>query len=121
LTTPDGNMISYVVQQDDCNGPATQQSLMVHLFAPFISRFMDVYLDDILIYSNTLSDHVKHVKMILDILLCEKLYLSKGKLHFLKRELHLLGYVIDKNGIRMDHDKVDTVLNWKTPTNHDLL
>jgi len=120
-TTPDSNMISYVVQQGDCNGLATQQPLMVHLFAPFISRFMDVYLDDILIYSDTLSEHVKHVKMILDILLREKLYLSKGKLHFLERELHLLGHVIDENGIRMDHDKVDTVLNWKTPTNRDLL
>ncbi len=122
-TTPDGNMVSYVVQQGKCNGPATQQLLMVHLFASFIGRFMDIYLDDILIYSDTISEHVKHVTLILDILKREKLYLSRSKLHFLELELHMLGHhdVVDENGIRMDHDKVDSVLNWKTPTNHDLL
>ncbi len=120
-TTPDGNMVSYVVQQGDCNGPATQQSLMVHLFASFIGRFMNVYLDDILIYSDTLSEHVEHVTLILDILKREKLYLSRSKLHFLESELHMLGHVVDENGICMDHDKVDSVLNWKTPTNRDLL
>jgi hypothetical protein len=61
---------------------------------------MDVYLDDIIIYSETLS---------------------KAKLRFIAPELHLLGRIIDDNGIRMDPDKVDNVLNWKTPTNRDLL
>ncbi|KJA13556.1 hypothetical protein HYPSUDRAFT_151492 [Hypholoma sublateritium FD-334 SS-4] len=51
----------------------------------------------------------------------EKLYLSKDKFHFLESELHILGCIIDDEGIRMCPHKVDTVVNWKVPTNHDLL
>ena len=44
VTTPDGNMISLVVQQGDCNAPATYQALMNHLFSSYIGRFMDIYI-----------------------------------------------------------------------------
>jgi hypothetical protein len=47
---PDGLMESLVLQQGDCNGPATYQNLMNYLFAEFIGVWMDVYLDDIVIY-----------------------------------------------------------------------
>jgi len=59
FTTPDGTMESLTLQQGDCNGPSTYQTLMNHLFAPYIGVFMDVYLDDIVIYSDTIEDHVK--------------------------------------------------------------
>ena len=121
VTTPDGNMVSLVAQQGDCNAPATYQALMNYLFSSYIGRFMDVYLDDIVIYSDTLEEHVKHVKIVLDILLREKLYLSSSKLHFLALEMSLLGRVIDNDGIRMDANKVDSVVTWKVPTNRDLL
>ena len=121
VTTPDGNMISRVVQQGDCNAPATYQALMNHIFSPYVGRFMDIYLDDIIIYSDTLEEHLIHVKLVLDILEKEKLYLSRGKLRFIAPELKLLGRVVDNEGIRMDAEKVDSVLNWKVPTNRDLL
>ena len=121
VTTPDGNMVWLVAQQGDCNAPATYQALMNFLFSSYIGRFMDIYLDDIVIYSNTLEDHIKHVKLVIDILRREKLYLSRPKLHFIAPELKLLGRVIDDNGIRMDAEKVDSVINWKVPTNRDLL
>lgn len=117
VTTPDGNMESLVIQIGDCNAPATFQSLMNYLFSAYIGVFMDVYLDDIVIYSNTLEDHIKHVKIVIDILSREKLYLSQKKLQFLCKELKLLGRIIDDQGIRMDPLKVDSILNWKTPTN----
>ena len=121
MTTPDGNMVSQVVQQGDCNAPATYPSLMNHLFSAYIGRFMDTFLDDISVYSDSLEDHVKQVKLVIDILAKEKLYLSKDKLHFIVPELKLLGRIVDDNGIRMDSEKVDSVLNWKVPTNRDLL
>ena len=76
VTTPDGNMVRNVVQQGDCNAPATHQALMNHIFSPYIGRFMDIYLDDIVIYSDSLNEHVKHVKLVIDVLRREKLYLS---------------------------------------------
>ena len=57
----------------------------------------------------------------MDILRKEKLYLGKSKIQFLETEMKLLGRIINANGIRMDPEKVDDVLAWKTPTNRDLL
>ena len=68
ITTPDGNMISHIVQQGDCNAPATYQALMNHIFGKHIDAFMDVYLDDIIIYSDTLEDHIAHVQVVFQIL-----------------------------------------------------
>ncbi|THG93307.1 hypothetical protein EW026_g7894 [Hermanssonia centrifuga] len=121
VTTPDGNMVSLVLQQGDCNAVATYQTLMNHLFGQFIGVFMDVYLDDILVYSDTLREHFEHVRKVVDILQREKLYLNKDKLKFLQPELKVLGRIVDDGGIRMDPDKVDSVLHWKPPTNKQLL
>ena len=121
VTTPDRNMVSQVIQIGDCNAPAMYQALMNHLFSSYIGQFMDVYLDNIVIYSGMISEHVKHVQLVPDISMQEKLYLGKGKLRFLAEELCILGRIIDSQGIRMDPDKVDTVVKWKTPMNRDLL
>ena len=91
VTTPDGNMVSLVLQMGDCNAPATYQSLMNHIFSPYLGRFLDVYLDDIIIYSDTLQDHVQHCRLAMNVLKKEKLYLSKPKIRFLPDELTLLG------------------------------
>jgi hypothetical protein len=82
---------------------------------------MDVYLDDIIIYSNSVKEHIEHVKIVIDILTREKLYLSKKKLYFICPEMKILGQIVSNNGICMDPYKVDSVLSWKTPTNWDLL
>ena len=49
VMTPDGNMVSLVVQQGDCNTPAKHQALMNHIFSAYLGRFIDVYLDDIVV------------------------------------------------------------------------
>ena len=96
VTTPDGNMVSLVVQQGDCNAPATYQALMNHIFGEHIGIFMDVYLDDIVIYSDMLQDHMKHVIIVLDTLKQEKLYLSEKKLCFLCNKVKILGRIVAK-------------------------
>jgi hypothetical protein len=115
-------MESLVLQQGDCNGPATYQAVMNYDFGAYIGVFMDIYLDDIIIYSDTIEDHVKHCRIVFDILRKEKLYLnSADKLQFYAEELKILGHVIDRDGIRMDPDKVDSVSKWEVPTNKELL
>src|ERR1700729_3559923 len=121
FTTPDGTIVSLVMQIGDCNASATYQSLMNHVFSAYIGVFMDVYLDDIVIYSDTVEDHVHHVKLVIDKLRENHFFLSSHKLQFFKDELSILGHVIDADGIRMDPAKVDQVLNWKTPTNKSLV
>ena len=121
FTTPDGTMESLVMQQGDCNAGATHQTLMNHIFASYIGVFMYVYLDDIIIFSDSVKEHVEHVRTIFDILRRERLFLGPNKMQFFAEELKILGHIIDDKGIRMDPHKVDKVLNWKTPTNKDLL
>lgn len=82
---------------------------------------MDVYLDDIIVYSNNLKDHLEQVRLIIDILKKEKFYLGEIKVHFLAKELKVLRQIVDHHGIHMDPDMVDAILKWLTPTNKDLL
>ena len=76
---------------------------------------------DIVVYSDSLEDHVEHVKTIFDILKRETLFLSRKKVHLLAKELKILGRIIDSNGICMDLSKVDSIANWKVPTSKELL
>ncbi len=85
FTTPDGTMESLVIQQGDCNGPATYQAVMNHIFSPYLGVFMDVYLDDIIVYSDTVDDHVAHIRTIFDVLRGEKLYPGLTKCNSLPR------------------------------------
>ncbi|ESK80861.1 hypothetical protein Moror_16576 [Moniliophthora roreri MCA 2997] len=121
VTTPDRNLVSLVVQQGDCHTPAFFQALMNHIFSSYIGHFMYVYLDDIVMFSNSLAEHMRHVKLIIDILKQEKLYLSKPKLQILAPEIDILGHIVDENGIKMDPNKVDSIANWKPPMSRELL
>ncbi|TFY57697.1 hypothetical protein EVJ58_g6867 [Rhodofomes roseus] len=121
FTTPDGTMESLVMQQGDCNAGATYQMVMNHIFAPYIGVFMDVYLDDIIIYSDTVEAHMEHVRIVFSVLRREKFYLSPTKMKFFAKELRILGHIIDRKGIAMDPHKVDSIANWKVPTNKSLL
>jgi hypothetical protein len=65
---PDRTIECLVMRLGNCNTPGTYQALMNHIFANHIGVFMDVYLHDIVIYSNTLEEHVKHCKIMFDTL-----------------------------------------------------
>jgi hypothetical protein len=112
FNTPDGTMESLVLQQGDCNGGATYQALMNHIFGTYIGVFMDVCLDDIIIYSNTVNKHVEHICKVFVVLKRERLYLtSPDKLQFFVKKLKFLGHIIDEKGLVMDLHKVDTIKN----------
>jgi reverse transcriptase-like protein/aspartyl protease len=111
VMTPDGNVVSQIIQIGDCTATATYQALMNYLFSPSFGRLMGVYLDDIVIYSDDLDDHVQHVSIVLDILWRERLYLCENKLHFVQPTLKLLGRVIVDQGIRIDPNVVADTLS----------
>ncbi|QRV72267.1 Transposon Ty3-I Gag-Pol polyprotein [Ceratobasidium sp. AG-Ba] len=121
FTTPSGTMISHVMQQGDCNAGATYQLLMNSIFSKQIGLFMHVFLDDIVIFTNTIEEHMQRIREVLGILRKEKLYLSPKKMQFFAKELHILGHIIDDKGILMDPHKVDSVNNWKTPNSKEQL
>jgi hypothetical protein len=102
FATSDRTIVSLVMQIGDCNACATYQSLMNHIFSDFIGVFMDVNLDDIVIYSDSPEEHVKQV---IDWLRDNKFFLSSHKLQFFEDELNLPGHVIDTDGIHTDPAK----------------
>ena len=77
---------------------------------------MDVYFDDILIYSATFSDHVVHVRQVLTLLRRDSFYAAIKKCVFMTPKVLFLGYVVSGDGIQVDESKVAAVRNWPTPT-----
>jgi hypothetical protein len=64
------------------NAPSTFQSLMNDIFRPYIHKFVLVFFDDILIYSNSWEDHLQHLAMIFKLLWANRLYVRKDKCSF---------------------------------------
>ena len=88
---------------------------MNDVFHSFIDDFVIVYLDDILVFSNTWEEHVVHVKFFLDVLRKEKLYVKMSKCEFAKTSLVYLGHIIGGGHLRVDPAKVAVIVNWPWP------
>ncbi|KAL2898903.1 Transposon Ty3-I Gag-Pol polyprotein [Bienertia sinuspersici] len=103
------------------NAPATFCNLMNDVLYEYLDRFCVVYLDDIVVYSQTLNDHVKHLRMVFDKLREHELYIKKEKCEFAQTEIMFLGHKISNGSVRMDGKKVQAILNWEEPKSiHEL-
>jgi hypothetical protein len=96
--------------------PATFQNFMNQLLAPLLRRCVVVFLDDVLVYSATLEDHVRHLKQVLELLQQHQLHLKQSKCLFAQKRLEFLGHVISAKGISTDPKKVTVISQWPTPT-----
>ena len=81
--TPMGHFEFKVLPFGLTNAPATFQSMMNDIFRPHLSRFVLVYLDDILIYSKTPEEHIEHVRIVLSLLRKHRFYALKKKCTFM--------------------------------------
>ncbi|KAI3471483.1 hypothetical protein Pfo_031268 [Paulownia fortunei] len=76
------------------NAPATFYTLMNKIFQLYLDRFMVVYLDDIVIYSNSFKEHANHLRIVFQVLRENELYVKKEKCSFAKEEVPFLGHII---------------------------
>jgi hypothetical protein len=97
------------------NAPAVFQHMMNDIFRQYLDQFVVVYLDDVLVYSRSVEEHEKHVKLVLQKLREMHLYAKLEKCEFDTDTVEFLGYVISPKGISMDKTKVNTLLSWATP------
>jgi hypothetical protein len=99
------------------NGPSTFQQYVNDTLREFLDVFVTAYIDDILIYSSTLSEHKKHVRMVLERLRDAGLQCDISKCKFHASEVKYLGLIISRDGIKMDPEKVAAIVNWEKPAN----
>ena len=88
---------------------------MNELLDEYISKFMIVYLNDILIFNKMEEEHFRHVRYVLEKLQQNKLLLNLKKCTFLKKKLIYLGFVISENELKMDPEKVASIVNRPSP------
>ena len=98
------------------NAPATFQRLMDLVTTGLQETELFVYLDDIVLYANSLEEHKEEFNKLMERLNAENLQLQSDKCEFLRPEVAYLGHIIDK-GVRPDPKKIEAVKKTATPLN----
>src|SRR5467141_4659861 len=99
------------------NAPAMFQAFMNHIFRDMTDIFVVIYLDNILIFSNSLEDYQVHVRCVLEHLREYDLHSKPEKCLFHTQKIEFLCFMVTPTGISMDTAKTDAVSIWPTPTN----
>ena len=115
VTTPLGLYEWLAMPMGLWNSPAIQQCQVTAALRQHIGKICHVYLDDIIIWSNSVEEHNKHVRMILDALRAAKLYCNPAKCQFFLLELDFLGHHISARGVEAHSSKVGRILDWPVP------
>ena len=99
------------------NAPVTFMDLMNRVFQPYLDRFFIVFIDDILVYSGSPEEHSEHLRIVLQTLRERQLYAKFRKFQFWLDRVTFLGHVISTEGVSVDPQKIEVVVNWKLPKN----
>lgn len=97
------------------NAPATFSTLMNEVLHGFLDDFVVVYLDDIVIYSESMAEHLKHLRGVLARLRKHELYAKPSKCSFAQDRIDFLGHIVERGRIRMDPKKIQAIQEWKPP------
>lgn len=98
------------------SAPATFQAAMNSIFKHIIRKHVLVFVDDILIISNTLEDHLLHLQQVFYLQQQNHLYVKLSKCSFAQQQHEYLGHIIGKDGVATDSRKIEDVKNWPVPT-----
>jgi len=97
------------------NAPMAFQSTMAKALNAMNWKYVLIYIDDIIIYSQTFSDHLKHLKAVFGKLKEAGLTLKPSKCRFAAKEVTYLGHIFSKDGIHVDPDKIEAVKSFPEP------
>lgn len=98
-----------------CNAPATFQRLMQVVLAGIEWKFCFVYIDDILVCSETFDEHLEHLGIVLERLRRANLTLKPKKCQFLQKVVSYLGHIISQDGVSPDSEKIAKVRDFPVP------
>jgi len=117
FTTSQGLFEYNVLPMGLCNSPGIFMQLMNDTFAEFLNKFVLVFLDDIIVYSNTREEHEQHVRQALTRLRQQRLFAKASKSALCQREVEFLGHMVGEHGLRVMEDKIEAVRDWPVPAN----
>lgn len=98
-----------------CNAPATYQRVMEECLGDLNMKICVIYLDDLIIFSKTFEEHLERLQIVLDRLRECNLKLGLKKCEFLRQKVKYVGFIVSKEGVSTDPQKVEKVRNWPTP------
>ena len=98
------------------NAPSVFMSLMNGVFCRYLNCCVIVFLDDILIYLKTVEEHEVHLRQVLQCLRDHWLYGNLGKCGFFQFEVKYLGHIIIGDGIAVDTQKIQAIMDWLVST-----
>lgn len=93
------------------NAPATFQCVMNEIFANYLTQFVLVFFNDILIYSPDMQSHVEHLRKVFEILKENQLFVKKSKCAFAQEQVEYLGHIVNSQGVAADEQKVEAMRN----------
>ena len=99
------------------NAPANFQQLMQSCLGNLHLCYCIIYLDDVIVFSKILEEHVARLRAVFEKLKQAGLNLNPSKCEFFRQELTYLGHVVSKDGIQTDPKKVEAICKWLAPTN----
>ena len=97
------------------NAPATFQRLMESCLGDLHLNWCIIYLDDIIVFSETPGEHVKRLQGVFQKLAAAGLKLKPSKCEFFKKRIIYLGHVVSEKGIEVDPKKTEAVRKWPVP------
>ncbi|GKA62606.1 putative reverse transcriptase domain-containing protein [Tanacetum coccineum] len=97
------------------NAPTVFIDLMNRVCKPYLDKLFIMLFHDILIYSKSKEEHEVHLKLVLELLKKEKLFVKFSKCEFWLQEVHFLRHMVNSNGIHVDPSKIEVVNNWNVP------
>lgn len=99
------------------SAPSTFERLMEKVLRGLHWKSVLIYLDDIVIFSSTVSQHLDRLELVLQRLEAANLKLKPSKCELFKREVKYLGHVVSADGVKTDPEKIEAIKNWPTPSN----
>ena len=99
------------------NAPATFQMLMNKILKKYLRKFVLVFFDDILIFSETLEDHLAHLEEVFKTLQENQLVVNLSKCIFAQLQVEYLGHIIRGDGVATDPVKIEAITQWPAPEN----
>lgn len=98
------------------NASAAFMDLMNKVFKDYLDKFVIVFIDDILIYSQSKAEHEHHLRLVLQRLREHRLYAKFSKCEFWLPQVSFLRYIVSKDRILFDPSKIEAMKNWPRPT-----